>query len=199
MSYASSAGIARGAPGYGTTCRQDVLGGVEIPVMSGAAGRACPVPGAQLQLREQVPARRAGVVRGLAGAAGLEPRVAGAPGEERGEPAATTRRTPRSGMPGRGPSSWRSAPGRPARRRCPCRRRRSEPGGRPGYGSTPPGRSRTCAPAPAAAPDRDMPGTDTPFSPLQGRTYDRKIAGATPYEWPSFPAPLRGAPHSSLA
>src|SRR6185503_6732665 len=63
MSYASSAGTARGAPGYGTTCRQDVLGGVEIPVMPGAAGRACPVPGVQLQLREQVPARRAGLGR----------------------------------------------------------------------------------------------------------------------------------------
>jgi len=40
MAYVSSAGIARGAPGYGTTCRKDVLGGVEVPVMPGATGRA---------------------------------------------------------------------------------------------------------------------------------------------------------------
>ena len=40
MSDASFAGIARGAPGYGTTCRQDVLRGVEVPVMPDAAERA---------------------------------------------------------------------------------------------------------------------------------------------------------------
>src|SRR5260370_20437271 len=60
MSYISSAGIARGAPGYGTTCRKDVLGGVDVPVVPGAAGRASPMPRRQAQLREQVPARRAG-------------------------------------------------------------------------------------------------------------------------------------------
>ena len=37
MPDASSAGIARGAPGYGTTCRKDVLRGVDVPVMPGAA------------------------------------------------------------------------------------------------------------------------------------------------------------------
>jgi len=65
MSYASSAGIARGAPGYGTTCRQDVHGGVDVPVMPGAARRARPVPGAQAQLREQVPAHRAHLRAGI--------------------------------------------------------------------------------------------------------------------------------------
>ena len=44
MSYVSSAGIARGAPGYGKTCRKDVLGGVDVPVVPGAAGRASPLP-----------------------------------------------------------------------------------------------------------------------------------------------------------
>ncbi len=37
MSYVSSAGIARGAPGYGTTCREDVLRGVDVPVVPDAA------------------------------------------------------------------------------------------------------------------------------------------------------------------
>jgi len=36
MSYVSSAGIARGVPGYGKTCRQDVLRGVDVPVVPGA-------------------------------------------------------------------------------------------------------------------------------------------------------------------
>ena len=40
MSYLSSAGIARGGPGYGKTCRKDVLRGVDVPVVPGAAGRA---------------------------------------------------------------------------------------------------------------------------------------------------------------
>jgi hypothetical protein len=31
MSDLSSAGIARGTPGYGTTCRKNVLRGVDIP------------------------------------------------------------------------------------------------------------------------------------------------------------------------
>ena len=174
VSYVSSAGITRDFPGYGKTCRKDVLGGVDVPVVPDAAGRASPLPGRQAQLRKQVPAcraglgrrvpavnhdqaaavpltlarklpanspqlqseitrarcrlrtmpgddhhgrvepghvhvrpgpdipqrgaglgqpqpaathreRRPGVVRGLAGAAGLEPRVPGAPGEERAE------------------------------------------------------------------------------------------------------------------
>src|SRR5579864_3735576 len=65
MSDVSSAGIARGAPGYGTTCRKDVLGGVDVPVVPGAAGRASPLPGGQAQAGEQVPARRAGLGRGV--------------------------------------------------------------------------------------------------------------------------------------
>src|SRR2546430_10362744 len=54
MSYASSAGR------NGKTCRQDVLRGVDVPVMPGAARGTRPVPRGQAQLREQVPARRAG-------------------------------------------------------------------------------------------------------------------------------------------
>ena len=44
MSDVSSAGMAGVAPGYGKTCRQDVLRGIDIPVMPGTAGRARPVP-----------------------------------------------------------------------------------------------------------------------------------------------------------
>ena len=44
MSDIASAGIARGTPGYGTTCRKDVLGRIEVPVVPGAAARARPVP-----------------------------------------------------------------------------------------------------------------------------------------------------------
>src|SRR5690349_6373322 len=61
MSDISSAGIARGTPGYGKTCRQDVLGRVDVPVMSGAPGRARLVPGTQRQSGEQLPACRAGL------------------------------------------------------------------------------------------------------------------------------------------
>jgi hypothetical protein len=45
----------------GKTCRQDVLGGVDVPVVPGAAGRALPRPGAKRELREQVPAGGAGL------------------------------------------------------------------------------------------------------------------------------------------
>src|SRR5690349_24868848 len=55
MSYISSAGR------NGKTCRQDVLRGVDVPLMPGAARGTRPVPGGQAQLREQVPARRAGL------------------------------------------------------------------------------------------------------------------------------------------
>ncbi len=57
MSYASSAGRHR------LTSGQDVRRGVEVPVVPGSAGRARPLPGAQAQLREPVPARRAGLGR----------------------------------------------------------------------------------------------------------------------------------------
>ena len=63
MSYVSSAGITRDFPGYGKTCRKDVLGGVDVPVVPDAAGRASPLPGRQAQLRKQVPACRAGLGR----------------------------------------------------------------------------------------------------------------------------------------
>src|SRR5882724_12041793 len=65
MSDVSSAGIARGTPGYGKTCRKDVLGRVDIPVVPGPAGWARPVPGGQAQLGEPVPARRAGLRAGV--------------------------------------------------------------------------------------------------------------------------------------
>jgi hypothetical protein len=65
MSDVSSAGIARGTPGYGKACRKDVLGRVDIPVVPGPAGRARPVPGRQAQLREPVPARRTRLGAGI--------------------------------------------------------------------------------------------------------------------------------------
>src|SRR5207248_4971211 len=55
MSHISSAGR------NGKTCRQDVLRGVDVPVMPGAARGTRPVPGGKAQFREQVPTRRAGL------------------------------------------------------------------------------------------------------------------------------------------
>ena len=55
MSDASSAGIARGAPGCGKTCRNDVRGRVDVPVVPGAAGRARPAAGGKAQPGEQWP------------------------------------------------------------------------------------------------------------------------------------------------
>ena len=55
MSDISSAGS------NGKTCRQDVLRGVDVPVVPGAAGRALPCPGAEGEFREQVPAGGAGL------------------------------------------------------------------------------------------------------------------------------------------
>src|SRR5262249_47216445 len=46
---------------YGKTCRKDVLGRVDVPVVPGAAGWARPVPGGKGKLCEQVPARRTGL------------------------------------------------------------------------------------------------------------------------------------------
>ena len=65
MSDASSAGIARAAPGCGKTCRKDVSGRVDVPVVPGAAGRARPASSGQAQRGEQVPARRAGLRAGV--------------------------------------------------------------------------------------------------------------------------------------
>jgi hypothetical protein len=59
VSDISSAGMAGATPGYGKTCRQDVLRGVDVPVVPGAAGRARPVPPVQAQRSEDMPARRA--------------------------------------------------------------------------------------------------------------------------------------------
>ena len=61
MSDISSAGITRDIPGCGKTSGKDVLRRVDVPVVPGAAGRARPVPRRKAQLREQVPARRAGL------------------------------------------------------------------------------------------------------------------------------------------
>jgi hypothetical protein len=60
MSDISSAGITRRTPGYGKTCRKDVLRRVDIPVVPGAATRARSAPGGKARLSEQTPARRAG-------------------------------------------------------------------------------------------------------------------------------------------
>src|SRR5690606_8432337 len=48
-----------------STSGQDVLGGVNVPVVPDAAGRARPVPSGKAQLGEQVPARRARLARGV--------------------------------------------------------------------------------------------------------------------------------------
>src|SRR5579859_6291522 len=53
VSYVSSAGIARRTPGYGKTCRKDVLCRVDVPAV---AGRAGPLPGGTAQFGEQVAA-----------------------------------------------------------------------------------------------------------------------------------------------
>ena len=45
------------------TSGQDVRGGVDVPVVPGTAGRACPVACPEGQFGEQVPARRAGLRR----------------------------------------------------------------------------------------------------------------------------------------
>src|SRR6185437_3243868 len=63
MSDISSAGIARMTPGYRLTGGKDVLRGVDVPVVPGAAGRARPVPRRKGEFFEQVPARRAGLGR----------------------------------------------------------------------------------------------------------------------------------------
>ncbi len=60
MSDISSAGS------NGKTCRQDVLRGVDVPVVPGAAGRADPCPGAEGEFREQVPAGGAGLAARVA-------------------------------------------------------------------------------------------------------------------------------------
>jgi hypothetical protein len=71
MSYVTSAGR------HGKTCRQDVLRGVDVPVVPGAAGRACPVPRRKGQLREQVlPGGAAGQAESMAARVNGQVRVA---------------------------------------------------------------------------------------------------------------------------
>ncbi|SEQ23170.1 hypothetical protein SAMN05216188_102489 [Lentzea xinjiangensis] len=60
-----SAGIARVTSGYGLTSRTDVLRRVDVPAVPGAASRARPMPGGELQLGEQVPAGGAGLAGGV--------------------------------------------------------------------------------------------------------------------------------------
>src|SRR6185312_6527405 len=57
MSDASSAGS------HGKTCRQDVLGRIDIPVVPGTTGGARPVADRKLELHEHMPARRASLAR----------------------------------------------------------------------------------------------------------------------------------------
>jgi len=54
VSDASSAGIGTSSGAYGKTCRKDVLRGVDVPVVPGAAGRARPVPRRKAQRGEHV-------------------------------------------------------------------------------------------------------------------------------------------------
>ncbi len=63
MSDISSAGITQAYLGYGSTSRKNVLRRIDVPIVPGAAMRACPMPRGQAQSREQVPARRAGLGR----------------------------------------------------------------------------------------------------------------------------------------
>src|SRR5208282_1523822 len=65
VSDISSAGITRVTPGYGKTCRENVLRRVNVPVVPGAAGGARPCPRVQAQRGEQVPARAARLAGGV--------------------------------------------------------------------------------------------------------------------------------------
>ena len=59
MSDISSAGTAGVAPGYGKTCRQDVLRGVDGPGRAGCRRTGTSSAGIQAQRSEEIPARRA--------------------------------------------------------------------------------------------------------------------------------------------
>ena len=63
--FISSTGISTVSGAYGKTCRTDVLGRVEVPVVPGTAGRARPVPRFQAQGAEQIPARAARLRAGI--------------------------------------------------------------------------------------------------------------------------------------
>jgi hypothetical protein len=113
VSDASSAGMAgEVVPGYGKTCRQDVLRGVVVPVVPGTAGWALPHPDLQTQVGEDIAARRARLGRrGTTGrrrsrAARAEPPCT------RAFPGRSPTRSPRSPSPacGSGPCSSRRGP-----------------------------------------------------------------------------------------
>jgi len=80
---------------HGKPCRQNVLCGVEIPLVRGAASRACPCPGGKLDVAEHAAAGTTGFrawipavdgeLRGLPAQAGFAPRMAGTFGVEVGE------------------------------------------------------------------------------------------------------------------
>ena len=65
VSDISSAGITRGTPGYGKTCRKNVLRGVDVPVVPGAAGRARPCRVFRLSEASRCPHDRAGLADGV--------------------------------------------------------------------------------------------------------------------------------------
>ncbi len=87
VSDISSAGMAGSVPGYGTTCRQDVLcgvdrGGVDVRPRPGERQRR--VHFREVQAAVAPPEPGPGVLRGLPPLPGLEPRMPCALGEERG-------------------------------------------------------------------------------------------------------------------
>ena len=201
MSYASSAGR------HGLTSGQDVLRRVEVPVVPGAAGRARPVPRAKAQLREQVPARRAGLggrvpavdhdqvpavplalVLKLA-AELAPPAVADRAGQPPVADHAGRRSGPRSrSCPPSGPGGcWRGA-GSPAGRRGPCGGR-GPPSPRPwpgspslsGSGPGAAGSGPGCGPcAPGAAGWRSSPRPRSRRSPSRpGRRRPRARSAAS--------------------
>ena len=63
MADISSAGIARMTPGYGKTCRKDVLRGVDVPVVPGTARLAGPRAHRERHRRCHAPARRTRLAR----------------------------------------------------------------------------------------------------------------------------------------
>jgi hypothetical protein len=200
MSDLSSAGIARGAAGYGTTCRNDVLRGVDVPVVPGAARRASPLPDGQAQLRQPVPARRACLAGGVPAAD--HDQLATVPGALVHQLAAELARPAVRDCAGEPPVAKHAGHvqvldhGRIPRKRCLCRPGASGPGGRPRCGSTRAGRSRRYGSASAAAPGRGRLGTGTPSSSSHYRTCDRESTGAAPYGLLYPPTPMRGAPDS---
>ena len=163
MSDISSAGITGVTPGYGKTCRKNVLRRVDIPVVPGAAGRARPVPRLQARLGEQVPAGRAGLARRVPavdrdhvpsgpGRLVLDHAAEGAPpavGDGLGRacgcgPCSSRRGLPRRSRRGRGPAARRRGAGNRRGRRGPSGGR-GRPWPWPSPGSRSPSGSGPCA------------------------------------------------------